>query len=137
MKLFQDENGNPRTFYHGSCREIIAFQNERDYQTAGIYFTSDLRDAIECAHNNCWEEEDVPTVMSVHLDIQNPAFMAGIESQVISVEKRDELIAMGHDGVVGTINGRPYEYVAFRADQVKIIDVEIHPLQDQVALARL
>lgn len=122
-KMIQDHDGLPSTLFHGSYREIRAFNPLRTHEIAGIYFTPHFEDAVEHAVGGCIEDGDNPTVMVVNLDIRNPYTIHGIESHVISVSRRDELIAMGHDGVVGINNGQIEEYVAFHPDQVTIIDV--------------
>lgn len=125
--MIKGTDGLPLPLFHGSCREIRTFAPLRTHDTAGIYFASKYEDAADWAHCNSIEEGDSPTVMTVHLDIHNPFRMEGIESQVISVERRDELIALGYDGVVGYANDTPLEYVAFSPEQVRIVSVDHNP----------
>jgi hypothetical protein len=122
----------PLPLFHGSSREIRTFGPLRTYDTAGIYFTPKYEDAADWAHCNSIEEGDNPTVMTAHLDIRNPFRMEGIDSQVISVERLDELIALGYDGVIGYIDDTPFEYVAFNAEQVRIVSVDHNPEQPAI-----
>lgn len=95
--------------------------------TAGIYFTPIFDEAADWASCNCIDDGDRPTVMVAHLNIRNPFMMYGCESHVISVARRDELVAQGYDGVIGMGDGVPFEYVAFDPAQVTIISVDHQP----------
>jgi len=114
----------PMPLYHGSYKEILEFRPLRSHDMAGIYFTPNYEEAVNLAHDNCVDDDDTPTVMVAHLDIRKPFVMEGLESQVISVQKRDELLAMGYDGVIGTSRGKPFEYVAFDPSQITIVSVD-------------
>ena len=103
---------------------------------AGIYFTASFEEAVSLACGNCVDAEDVPTVMVAHLDIRNPFPMEGIASQVISEPERDELIARGFDGVIGTHEGSAFEYVAFHPSQVTIIDVHHNPNPSDMSMGQ-
>jgi hypothetical protein len=117
----------PLPLFHGSCREILEFLPLRTHDMVGIYFTPKYDEAADWAHCNSFDEDDNPTVMKAHLNILNPFPMEGIESQVISVKRRDELIALGYDGAIGYTGGTPFEYVAFNAEQVRIVSVDHNP----------
>ncbi len=125
--MINGDDGLPLPLFHGSFHEIRQFRPLRWHDTAGIYFTPKFEEAADWAYCNCVDDDDSPTVMIAHLDIQNPFVMTGMESQVISVSRRDELIALGYDGVVGMIEGVPFEYVAFDPEQVTIISVDYAP----------
>lgn len=127
--MIDGDDGLPLPLFHGSFHEIREFRPLRTHDTAGIYFTPKLEEAADWAHCNCIDDDDSPTVMVAHLDLRNPFVMTGIESQVISVSRRDELIALGYDGVVGMIEGIPYEYVAFDPAQVTVVAVDYKPQQ--------
>jgi hypothetical protein len=121
--MIVDGSGKPIPLFHGSYHEIRQFRPERWPDIVGIYFTPSFGDAVRLAQDNCVDEDDVPTVMEAHVDIRNPFLMYGIESHVISEHRRDELIALGHDGVIGISEGVPFEYVAFDPAQVAVIKV--------------
>lgn len=127
--MINGDDGFPLPLFHGSFHEIRQFRPLRTHDTAGIYFTPKFEEAADWAHCNSIDEDDSPTVMVAHLDIRNPFIMTGIESQVISVSRRDELIALGYDGVIGTLEGIPFEYVAFNPEQVTLVDVDYTPPQ--------
>jgi hypothetical protein len=125
-----DDSGNPRPFYHGSCREIRAFSPLRWQGVGGIYLTADRADAEDYARCACIEDGDVPTVMTAYLRMTNPATLAGTASQELTTDLIAGLKARGHDGVVGTNNkGEVYEYVAFDPDQVEIVAVDVIDLE--------
>lgn len=120
--------------YHGSYHAISRFRDARSEDMAGIYFTPSLEEAIVHARDNCVDEEDEPTVMVASVDIRYPRTMTGVESHVITPEQRDKLIAIGFDGVIGTQNGVPVEYVAFSAAQVTVLEIKKFD-RDNITLA--
>jgi hypothetical protein len=59
--------------------------------------------------------------------------MMGIDSQAISTTRRDELLSLGYDGVIGTHDGMPFEYVAFNPEQIEVVDVRYASQLDAIA----
>lgn len=133
--MITDADGNALALYHGSYREISEFRPLRCHDSAGIYFTPEFGVAVELAEGACMEDTDEPTVMVAHVEIRHPHFAHGIESHVISIARRDELISLGHDGVIGLMNGEPFEYVAFDPSQVQIIAVQRNPVRSVATAA--
>lgn len=128
MKPFiLDESGQPRPFYHGSCKAIPVFGPLRYDGVGGAYFTPSHEMAVDLAIDGCMEDGDEPTVMTAHLRIANPFFMYGIDSQEITLTRIAELKALGYDGVIGHAEegAEPFEYVAFDPDQVEVVSCDI------------
>ena len=72
--------------------------------------------------------------IAVYLNIKNPAIDPEIpEAGVTNTAGRDAmeaLIAQGYDGVIRTENGVPYEYIAFRPEQIKSADENVGTFDD-------
>lgn len=123
--LLHGADGLPLELFHGSYHAITAFRPLRWDGVGGIYFTARIDDAWDYAETNCVDEDDVPTVISVHLRIRNPKRLVGMESHVLEVERINEIKAAGHDGVIGVDEaGLPFEYVAFDPAQIIHLGVQ-------------
>lgn len=113
-----DAEGKPLVVYHGTAIPKTAFRREGGASGVGAYFTPHRSVAEDYAENDVMEDGDTPEVMEVYLSIQNPYRMRGMDSYSITPERRDEIEARGHDGVINEDNG---EIVAFRPEQIKIV----------------
>lgn len=111
-----DADGKPLMVYHGTAIPKTSFRRDGGAAGMGAYFTPSLEVANDYAENDAIEDGDTPEVMAVYLSIQNPYTAKGMESHSISAGRRDELEAMGYDGVVSE-DGQ--EIVAFNSEQIK------------------
>lgn len=113
-----DRTGVPLVVYHGTAIEKDSFNREGGGAGIGAYFTDDPELASDFAEMDGGVDGEPAHVIPVYLSLQNPYMAEGIESQSITSARRDELIAMGHDGVIGVF-GDVREFVAFEPTQVK------------------
>ncbi len=126
--MLNGPGGLPLELYHGSYKVIDDFVAKRSERVGGIYFTANIDEAWDYAKCACIEDGNCPTVMTVNLAISNPVRLTGIASQELTTEQIIGFLCQGFDGAVGVgDDGAIFEYVAFRADQVKLVRTEQNP----------
>lgn len=114
------DSGKPLMVFHGTARENRAFKSSRHQDLEGAYFTSSFKEAKAHAYMDSEIDCEQPYVIAAFIRLNNPFVMCGFESQVISTEKAQALMAEGFDGVIGVYeeNDLIGEYVVFDPNQI-------------------
>ncbi|XAI97106.1 hypothetical protein [Dolichospermum phage Dfl-JY45] len=120
-----DDSGKPLVVYHGTDSGSYVFKTQafrRDGSGAGsgIWFTDSRDAAWQYAEESASVDGDQPRVIEAFLALANPYVSDDINDfQVVSAQRRDELEAMGFDGIIGTYPDGIREFVAFSPEQIK------------------
>ena len=114
-----NEDGTPKTVYHGTNAEFNTFQSKN-----GVYFFSESRDYAE----SMAEERGGSRVVEAYLNIRNPLYVQMKEGSFTDPTQEAPYIRQakdeGHDGVVFTLNSGNEMvddtfYAAFSPRQIK------------------
>lgn len=130
------KDGLPRVFYHGTRRDIAAFDSSKlgltvDNPTTcfGFFFTGSADDAAYWATKRPRfgvDPDAHPLVMPVYLAISNPVTISAEQFQYYLRTARESTIKShlakwidkGHDGILTVRDGEDWA-VAFKPDQIK------------------
>lgn len=139
-----DADGKPLVVYHGTSRDIVAFNSsEKGTLGKGIYFADSKRNAgdygdtiipVVLKIENPWvialdyesdralaEDFDSPSVDAV-LTLPNGRAMlnkAKATDGMYASDMQAAVKALGHDGIIGTYPDGSMEYVVFTPNQIK------------------